>query len=91
MIYSLKYNDFTKLMREFGKTVYGKITFVVCYTPFLMGFLACIINYIFLFKKIISIPITGQVNIIVATILFLCLGSYGYYNQLRKFAESKKK
>ena len=37
MIYSLKYKEFTEMLRKFGKTVYGKAMFLICYTPFFLG------------------------------------------------------
>ncbi len=88
MIYDLKYKEFTNLLNDFGKTVYGKAMFCICFTPFLLG-LALLVGLAFTPE----IDFLSEYDIIVITfitILNLCLGCYGYYNQLRLFAESKK-
>jgi isoprenylcysteine carboxyl methyltransferase (ICMT) family protein YpbQ len=85
MIYSLKYKEFSNMLREFGKTVYGKAMFLICYTPFFLGLILCI-------KLALTetIDFLSEYDIIVITfftIVMLCIGSYGYYNQLRIFVE----
>jgi isoprenylcysteine carboxyl methyltransferase (ICMT) family protein YpbQ len=73
------------MLREFGKTVYGKAMFLICYTPFFLGLILCI-------KLALTetIDFLSEYDIIVITfftIVMLCIGSYGYYNQLRIFVE----
>ena len=85
MIYSLKYKEFSNMLRKFGKTVYGKAMFLICYTPFFLGLILCI-------KLALTetIDFLSEYDIIVITfftIVMLCIGSYGYYNQLRIFVE----
>lgn len=85
MIYSLKYKEFSNMLREFGKTIYGKAMFLICYTPFFLGLILCI-------KLALTetIDFLSEYDIIVITfftIVMLCIGSYGYYNQLRIFVE----
>lgn len=85
MIYSLKYKEFSNMLKEFGKTVYGKAMFLICYTPFFLGLILCI-------KLALTetIDFLSEYDIIVITfftIVMLCIGSYGYYNQLRLFVE----
>jgi isoprenylcysteine carboxyl methyltransferase (ICMT) family protein YpbQ len=85
MIYSLKYKEFSNMLKEFGKTVYGKAMFLICYTPFFLGLILCI-------KLALTetIDFLSEYDIIVITfftIVMLCIGSYGYYNQLRIFVE----
>ncbi len=85
MIYSLKYKEFTEMLRKFGKTVYGKAMFLICYTPFFLGLILCV-----KLALTAEIDFLSEYDIIVITfftILMLCIGSYGYYNQLRIFAE----
>ena len=90
MIYDLKYNEMSKLMRKFGKTVFGKIIFVICYTPFFLGLIASIVSLIFYCKKICYISVSNMQLILIGTIFLLCFGSYGYYRELRIFAEKQK-
>lgn len=89
MIYNLKYKEFTNLMKEFGKTVYGKAMFVICYTPFIIGFIICCT--LALIPVIDFLTRIDVIIIFLTTIIFLCIGSYAYYNQLRIFAEKIKK
>ena len=89
MIYDLKYKDFTKLMKSFGKTVYGKAMFVICFTPFLLGFIICCI-----LALIPVIDFLTKIQVIIIyfiTITLLCVGCFAYYNQLRIFAEKRDK
>ena len=85
MIYSLKYKEFTKLMKEFGKTVYGKAMFVICFTPFLLGLILCVA--LALTPEIDFLSKYDILVITFITIVMLCIGCYGYYNQLRIFSE----
>ena len=89
MIYNLKYNEMSKLMREFGKTLFGKIIFIIFYTPFFLGLIASIVALIFYFKKICYISVSNMQFILIGTIFLLCFGSYGYYRELRIFSEKK--
>ena len=88
MIYNLKYKEFTKLMKDFGKTVYGKAMLVICFTPFMLSFIICCI-----LSLIPVIDFLSKIDVIIiflATIILLCIGCYAYYNQLRIFAEQRK-
>jgi hypothetical protein len=87
MIYSLKYKEFTELLRDFGKTVYGKAMFAICYIPFILCFIVCII--LACTKEIYFLSEYDIVVITFVTIILLCSGSYKYYNQLRIFAENR--
>ena len=87
MIYGMNYKEFKKLLKDFGKTVYGKSMFVICYTPFFLCFLICLrlafIEVIDFMSKF------DVIALIVFTIILLCIGSFAYYNQLRIFAEKR--
>ncbi len=91
MIYDLKYNDFSKLMKDFGKTIYGKAMFLICYTPFLIGLVFSIIALIFSIKEAYFLSTIAILKLFLGTLFLLCIGSYGFYNQLRLFADEQKK
>ena len=87
MIYDLKYKEFTKLMKDFGKTIYGKAMFIICFTPFILSFIICCI--------LACIPVIcflTKIEVIIiyfVTITLLCIGCFAYYNQLRIYAEKR--
>lgn len=88
MIYDLKYKEFTQLLKDFGKTVYGKAMFVICFTPFFLSLIICIV-----LALIPVIDFLTKIQVIIIyfiAISLLCIGCYAYYNQLRIFAERKK-
>ena len=91
MIYDLNYKEFTKLMNDFGKTVYGKAMFVICYTPFLLGFVLSVMTSLSFILDNCVLTIFSVAKIILGTIILLCIGSYGFYNELRKFAKCRNK
>ena len=87
MIYDLNYKEFTKLMKEFGKTVYGKAIFVICFTPFIIAFIICCV-----LSVIPVIDFLTKIDVIIIffiAITLLCIGCFAYYNQLRIYQEKR--
>lgn len=86
MIYKLNMTEMRNMLKEFGKTLYGKTIFVICYSTF-------IILLIFLLISIIFNLLCFENYLIVS---FICLisfliGSYGYYKELRIFVNKNIK
>lgn len=86
MIYKLNMTEMRNMLKEFGKTLYGKTIFVICYSTF-------IILLVFLFISIIFNLLSFENYLIVS---FICLisfliGSYGYYKELRIFVNKNIK
>ena len=86
MIYKLNMTEMRNMLKEFGKTLYGKTIFVICYSTF-------IILFLFLFISIIFNLLSFENYLIVS---FICLisfliGSYGYYKELRIFVNKNIK
>ena len=88
MIYDLKYKEFTNLLKDFGKTVYGKAMFFACFTPFMLGLIVLVI--LALTPRIDFLSTYDIIVITFITILNLCVGCFAYYNQLRIYAEKRK-
>ena len=87
MIYDLDKKEFTELLKGFIKTVYGKVMFVTCLTPFFLGLIICLV-----LACIPVIDFLTKIQVIIiyfVTICLLCVGCFAYYNQVRIYAEKK--
>ncbi len=88
-IYSLNLEEFRKLLKEFGHTLYGRTIFFVAY--FIPGilFLTSIILTVCEFI-IASDIITNALLITLASfVLTFVVGNMYYYKELRIFADKK--
>lgn len=89
MIYNLSYKEFSKLMFQFSKTVYGKCMFLINYSVFIFLFILTIVTFImYLCCKWPIISIFMFILVLLTLISFV-IGSYGFYKELRIFAEKR--
>lgn len=90
MIYNLEYKEFSKLLFEFSKTVYGKCMFIINYSVFIFMFLFSIIMFVMNFIYDYFIINLVLIFLIMLTLISFLVGSYGFYKELRVYAENKK-
>lgn len=87
-IYNINKKNIKKYLIEFSKTYYGKITFVVSYTPtFVILFFG--IALMILLKQDINTPII-YISMICAMMLSLLIGTKHYYHELKGYLKHKK-
>ncbi len=92
-IYELDNKGLRKVIREFGKTAYGKVVFILSYMIFFIALIAaaefCVIPR---FSEVDAqlYKLFVIVSIVLSFISFV-LGSRFYYRELRKFIETQKK
>lgn len=89
-LYKMSNNELSKEIKEFGKTVYGKITFILSYTIFifLTLFLLGILISSVCFKMNLCSLFVSQLFVF-ADLLSFILGSIHFYNELRKYLNVK--
>lgn len=94
MIYKLNNKELSKEIKEFGKTTYGLITFILSYSIFFITILfylsfeiTILLNYkeYFNFKAQLPVYIIGFIVLLTSFIL----GSINFYNKLEKYIETK--
>ena len=90
MIYDLNYKQLKKEMFEFGKSFYGKCIFISCYTPFFISLIITIVSAVKTFSCDFSYNLKNFIFFPIVTIVLICLGSIGYYKELRVFVNSKE-
>ena len=91
MIYDKSYKELKNYLWKFNKTTYGKTIFLICYAPFLICLIIAIIFFIF-YLKYMDLGYLITLIVILAICLFsFCIGSYGFYKELRKFVAKSKK
>ena len=93
MIYKLNNKQLSNKINEFGKTTYGKITFLLSYSVFFITILfylsfefTILLNYKSYFNLENQLPIYA-IGFIVLLLSFV-LGSINFYNKLEKYIET---
>ena len=90
MIYKLNYKEIKKKLSDFGKTTYGKTIFVACYSPFFLTFICVIFGCINFYKEVNIENGYTLLAFIFLSSFSICLGTYGFYKELKKFIENSK-
>lgn len=91
MIYEKNNKEMRKLLRKFGSTNYGQCMFFICYMPFLL-LLLLTITILLIFIKYCCLSACSMliVKLTFATLISFCVGSFGFYKELREFASNNK-
>ena len=92
-IYELDNKGLRKVIREFGKTTYGKVVFILSYMiPFIMLIAAAEFLIIPRFSEVDAqvYKMLVIVSLVLSFISFV-LGSRFYYRELRKYIETQNK
>ena len=91
MIYNKNNKQMKEQLIDFNKTNYGKCIFIICYTPFFMFIFITLFSFFFFLKcRCFASTVTLTIMVMISTISF-CIGSYGYYKELREFVNTRKK
>ena len=89
MIYDKSNKEIKKELINFGKTTYGKIMFLICYTPFFISILLMILSLILYMNNEFLGMLVLFILLIVLSIFVFCIGSYNFYKELRVYINSK--
>ena len=91
MIYTKDNKQMKKNLGDFSKTNYGKCMFLICYSPFLLLTILTISTFILLITHDCWVFYSMTlVKFALATVCSFCLGSYGFYKELREYVNSTK-
>lgn len=88
MIYKVNNKGLGNIIRDFNKTTYGKCMFVICYIPFVFLFVLTIFSLIYFLCGTNNFFYSVYfLSLLFITLFAFSLGSFGYYKELRIFAD----
>ena len=90
MIYKINNKKIKKALLDFNKTLYGKTMLLICYAPFLFGFVLTFVGLILFYKYTYSTSVTFLVVCVLFSLISFCVGSYNFYRELRVYVNNKK-
>ena len=87
MIYEKNNAQMRNLLVNFGKTNYGKCMFLICYTPFFVLFALTVFSvFLFLSCNCLQSCCMVILKLLFVTLISFCIGSYGYYKEIRVYS-----